>query len=459
MIDETLSAIEQLRQSNTYTVVTAHQPSLFSGPLYVVYKLLSAIRTAQAIADEYPDIHVQPVFVVGGEDHDFEEINHVRLFHQLIRWEQTKGGAVGSLSTEDIQPLLQEVKDTLGDRPMPKKLYELLAESHHPSYSYGQAFQAMLHRWFGHRGILVLRMNDARLKKAFSPIIKKEVFEQPSHDLILSAGKQLQNRGYDLQATPREINFFYLEEGMRNRIVRTDNGFAIHDTELHFTEAEMQDLIEQHPERFSPNVVMRPLYQETVLPNLAYIGGGGELAYWLERRTQFEHFDMKMPALLRRHSAIWIDKSSAKKMDKLGLSISDLLQDEERCVQAYVKQQATTELSLSPHKKEIAKVFEQIVAVAKEVDQSLVKKVKAEMVANMNSLGQLESRLLKAEKQHQEIAVKQIRSLYERLFPERGLQERYRSFLDIYAQHGEAAVDVLLAAFEPFKHEMVVVRE
>ena len=274
--------IQKIGQKNTFTVITAHQPSLFTGPLYYIFKIVSAINLAKQLNEKYPGNQFIPMFVTGGEDHDFEEANHAYLFGKKLEWESGETGSVGKMKTEKIKPILAELKEILKDSDNAQHIYKIMEDAILQNELYADATIQMVHELFKKDGLVVLNMSHAKLKREFIPIIKEEILEQPSINLVEKTVEQLEKIGFSGQATPREINFFYLDNQIRERIVFEDDKYQVLNTELTFSEKEMMAEIENHPEKFSPNVVMRPLFEEKVLPNLAYIGGGGELSYWLE---------------------------------------------------------------------------------------------------------------------------------------------------------------------------------
>jgi bacillithiol biosynthesis cysteine-adding enzyme BshC len=312
---------------------------------------------------------------------------------------------------------------------------------------------------FNRTGLVVLSMDHAELKRRFIPVMEKELMERPSKGFVEAATQQLEEAGFSGQAFPREINLFYLKDQLRERIVWEENSFRVLNTDLTFSPEEMKHELHQHPQRFSPNVVIRPLYQEYILPNLAYIGGGGEIAYWLERKAQFEHFGINFPMLIRRNSVLWIDKGNAKRMNKLDLSLSDLLGDTEALIKDFVKEESDNQLSLKEEKRQLAQLFQGVINRVKAVDPTLVATVKAEIAKQQKSLDQMEGKLIRAEKQKYEIAINQIRNLKDRLFPNNGLQERYDNFMAFYLKHGEAYFNILLEHLDPMKKELLVVIE
>lgn len=449
--------IQKLLAPNTFTVVTAHQPSLFTGPLYFVYKIISAINLAQKLNTTYPAYQVVPVFVLGSEDHDFEEINHLHLFRKNLVWENDEKGAVGQMKTSTLQPVLEELKEIMGTSDHALRLCQIVEEAFTTHEHYGIATQHLVHELFKEYGLVVLNMNDPALKRLFIPHIKEEIFHQPSQALIEQTQQELSDLGFSAQATAREINFFYLVPQIRSRIVEVDGVFQVLDTTIQFTKEELLQEIEQHPERFSPNVVMRPIYQEAILPNLAYIGGGGELAYWQERQSQFEHFKLNFPMLIRRNSALWLDRGTTNKMKKVGFTMEELLGDTEELIKDYVKANTENELSLKIEKLKVQEIFQDITKKIALIDPTLKKPTLAEQAKAMNSISNLEAKALRAEKNNHEITINQIRAIKDKLFPNDGLQERYDNFMGFYQRYGETFFDTLFEHLHPLEKTFLVV--
>lgn len=452
--------IAKLALPNTFTVVTAHQPSLLTGPLYYIYKIASTINLARQLAAAYPDCHFVPVFVSGGEDHDFEEVNHAHLYNKTLVWDSGERGSVGMMKTASLQPVLADLKEILGDSEAAAHMYTRIQAAYTGHERYAEATQALVDDLFGQEGLVMLNMNDARLKRLFIPIMRAELLEQASQPLVEAAQAALEAAGYGGQAHARDINLFYLREQVRERIVRTAPGsYEVLNTDYRFTEAELMAELEGHPEHFSPNVVLRPLYQELVLPNLAYIGGGGEIAYWLERKAQFAHFGVNFPMLVRRNSLLWIDTGSLRRMEKLGLSTADIFMEKETLLKRYVRDNAENELSLGEEKAALESLFGAVAQKAGEVDATLVKTVLAEQAKQVKALEQIEARLVKAEKQKHEVALGQLRALKDKLFPGNGLQERHDNFLSIYLKHGDAFLSLLIQELNPLEEGLLVVQE
>jgi len=451
--------IEALASKNTFTIVTAHQPTLFTGPLYYVYKIISTINLTRKLNSYLPDYQFVPVFITGGEDHDFEEMNHVNIFNKKIFWENDETGSVGMMKTASLSNALNELKEILGTSEKAQTVFQLIEKTHTKYDKYSDAALALINELFGEDGLVAINMNNSELKKSFIPIIKKEVLHQISFPIVNETIQQLNNTGYKSQASPREINFFYLKSQLRERIVFENEKFRILNTDISFSKKEMEEEIENHPERFSPNVIMRPIYQEFIIPNLAYIGGGGELAYWMERKNQFEAIGLNFPMLIRRNSVMWIDKGTKKKMAKLNLKVNQIFNASDSLIKTFVKDNAENELNFEEEKNTLKSLFASIEKRTKAIDPTLVKTVAAEGAKQLKSLEGLEARLLKAEKNKHEVSIKQIQGLKDKLFPSNGLQERKDNFIPFYLKHGNAYFEILKSILDPLEKSFVIIEE
>jgi len=454
----TLANITLLGDERTFTVTTAHQPCLLTGPLYFIYKAFSAINLAEALRSAYPAYHFVPVFVLGSEDHDFEEINHIHLFGKKLQWENEESGSCGKMGTASLQPLLADLAGILGDSDHAKEILEIITTAYSHK-TFGAATVHLVSQLFSLYGLIVLDMNHPSFKRKFEPYMRRELLEQASRALVETTTSELEAAGFSGQAHARDINLFYMRDQFRERIVLEEGLYKVLNTDYVFTQEEILAELEQHPEYFSPNVIMRPLYQECILPNLAYIGGGGEIAYWLERKEQFAYFGINFPMLVRRNSLLWVDKNTGKRMDKLGLRIEDLLEETESLIRRYVKEHAVAELSLKEEKTALESVFQGIGQKALKIDATLEKAVLAEAAKQIKGLEQLEDRLLRAEKQRHEVELNQLRALREKLFPGNGLQERYDNLLPYFLAYGWDFFKTLKEHLHPLEPGLVVISE
>lgn len=452
--------IELLLKDNTFTVVTAHQPSLLTGPLYFIYKIISVINLAESLDSEYDDVKILPVFIVGSEDHDFDEINHLNLFSKKVVWENEEGGPVGRMSTDSLMPVLEEVYDILGNSENAEALKSIIGSSFKDVDNYNTGVLRLVHQLFIKYRLICLVADDKDLKAQFIPHIKKEIFEKPSQDLIQQTQEKL-NKDLDVksQAFAREINFFYLQPGRRDRIELNNGKYHVLDTDITFTKEELEEEIDQHPERFSPNVVMRPIYQETILPNLAYLGGGGEIAYWTERKTQFKTFGVSFPILVRRNSVLWLSKGDVKQLKQYGVEGKQIFDTDDDWIRRFLKENASASLEFSQEFDLFHKAYEMLEEKAEIVDKSLSQAVKGTHVKQFKIFEQLSGRLLRAEKDRNDKDVQKIKKLKDKLFPNFGLQERTDNFMSLYLKNGEEFFDMLKDYLDPFNPNFIIIYE
>ncbi|MEM9545152.1 MAG: bacillithiol biosynthesis cysteine-adding enzyme BshC [Bacteroidota bacterium] len=449
--------IEALKDEKTFTIITAHQPSLLGGPLYYVLKIASVVNLCKQLNAKYTEYQFVPTFVSGGEDHDFEEIDHLHLFGKTVKWDREAKGSVGRLSVDGIADVIDQVSDILGTNPIATDIMEKIRSCLDNSATYGEFVFKFVNQLFGKYGVIAVNMDNAKLKARFAPVLKRELLEQISKSHVTATQEELEAHRFKAQAFPRDINLFYLCSEGRKRIEQDGKDFVIVDTDLRFSQEEILLELENYPERFSPNVVMRPLYQEYCLPNLAYIGGGGEIAYWLERKSQFNALNVFYPMLIRRNSAMLINKGHLKTMNKLGFSVEDIFKDKDQLIFQFINSSSEIEVKLDEQKSQIEAAYREIADKSNAVDPSLSKAVLAEMTKQLKSIDNMESRIKRSLKSQQEVNVNKITKLKEKLFPGNGLQERYDNFLPHYLGIGESFFDVLIENLNPMERKFVCI--
>jgi bacillithiol biosynthesis cysteine-adding enzyme BshC len=448
--DKTQIHINNLQKENTFSITTAHQPSLLTGPLYVPFKILSTINLCQRLANDFPEFNFVPVFITGGEDHDYEEINHLHLYSKTITWNSDHSGAVGQFPTNGLKEVITEVKDILGDKSNLKEFLDALSHNLEAQKTYGQFSIDLIHALFDGLGLVIINMDNPKLKREFIPLIKKEILESFSYEPVQKAQEKIEGLGYSPQTHIRDINFFYKKDQLRNRIEKDGDHFRVVDTNISFSEKELIAEIDNYPERFSPNVIMRPLYQELILPNLAYIGGGGELAYWMERKTQFDAAKLPFPMLIRRVSGMIVSDRMQSQLNKINMDLPDLFIPHHDLVKKYLQISEAPDFSLEEFKKEIETIYKRAEEKIVAIDKSLGKTTQAEKVKAQKSFDYLESKLKKYVKQQEESSLNKISKLKDKFFPSNGLQERHDNMLEYMSTYGIGIIEKLLTHCDPF---------
>lgn len=442
------SNLNALLDEDTYTLTTGHQLCMFSGPLYFFYKILSVITLSRKLNNIFPKKKFVPVYWMATEDHDFDEINHFNFKGNRVEWSTNQKGPVGRMKLDGMKDVFASFSGMLAEYSThAEELKNLFKRAYLEHTNLADATRHLVNELFSAYGVVIIDGDDRNLKTLFEPIVKKELLSEFSSQKVEEQSNALAEH-YKIQVNPREINLFYLTDDNRQRIIKEGNRFFINDSSTSFDEAEILQELKNYPERFSPNVLLRPLYQETILPNLAYIGGGGELAYWFQLKSTFEEVDTPLPILLLRNSALWMDEKQSKYFDALKISLPQLFLSEGVLLKDWVKNNSEIELDLSEEIQEVEKQFIALSEKAKQVDDSLTPHVQALAVQQEKALKKLSEKFVRAERRKQGEATNRIEHLKSTLFPNGGLQERSANFSEVYLQHGREMLEILLNAFD-----------
>lgn len=455
MSELTEENIEALRSANTFTVTTGHQLNLFTGPLYFLYKILSVINLSEELSEKYPDHRFVPVYWMATEDHDFDEINYFNFKGKKIQWNRADGGPVGRFSTDGLDKVFEAFSEQLGTTRNAAYLKALFKKGYLEHANLAEATRYIANELFASYGLVIVDGDDIALKSLFVPYVKEELQFQHSHKEVSATIVNLEKE-YKVQVNPREINLFYLTDTLRERIVKEGDTYVVNDTDISFSEDEILKELTAHPERFSPNVIMRPLYQEVILPNLCYVGGGGEQAYWLELKAYFESVGVPFPILLLRNSVQIISAKQQKKLKALDISAEELFLKQNALLAKKVKEHSDIQFSFEDAKELLNQQFLALRRVANETDSSFVGAVDAQERKQMKGLENLEKRLLRAEKRRHHDLVSRITALQNELLPNQSLEERQRNFSEHYLEYGPALINALKEALEPLRLEFTV---
>jgi len=449
-------AIQALSGEKTFTVTTGHQLNLFTGPLYFLYKIFGAINLAEQYTAQNPGYRFLPVFWMASEDHDFEEIAHFRTGAHKINWPKQGAGPVGRLMCTDLDEVLNTLDKLWGGTVIGRSMLNLFKSVYTPELTLAQATRKLVHELFKDYDLIIIDGDDAVLKSEFTSIMRHELTENGCSQAIEKTTQALTLKGYHKQVHPREINLFYCDSGLRERIIATESGFAIDQTEMRFTQGELLDLLERRPELFSPNALLRPLYQERVLPNLAYIGGGAEVAYWAQLKDCFATNALTYPMVYLRNSISLIPAKVISKLRRINLEISDLFLPMDELSRRYVARNSGLEIDFSAQITHLKKQFEQLYLMAKQTDASFMGAVGAQEKKQIKGLERLQQRLMRAEKRKHAQDIQRLAKMREWLFPEGTLQERKENMSWGLTQMGPEFLALLKNHIDPSDHRFTL---
>ncbi len=431
--------LKALESEKTFTITTGHQLNIFTGPLYFIYKIVAVINACKELKALYPDYNFVPVYWMATEDHDYDEIKSFRLYDKKYTWETQQAGAVGRFHTEEFKQLLTEIPGNI----------EVFKKAYTQHNTLAAAVRAYINDLFGAEGLLVVDGDDKTLKALFKEVMKDDVFKHTAKEKVDKTNTELEALGYKPQIFCREINFFYLDNQLRSRIEQKGDVFEVVDTPLKFSAQELEQLIETNPEKFSPNVILRPLYEEVIMPNLAYCGGPAEVVYWLQLKDVFKYFNTTFPILLPRSFGLVIDEPTQRKIERSGLGLEEIFLEKNYLFNHYILKLSREKLLMNDERDLIEKQFAAIKQQASKIDLSLSLMIAAETRRMQKSLEKIEQKFLKAEKRKQSDKLGQIEAIKNALYPKGSLQERTDNFLNFY-QSNPNFIKLLLESFDPF---------
>ncbi len=437
--------LQALLQENTFTITTAHQPNIFTGPLYFIYKILHVIKLVEACNQHFTNNHFVPVYYMGSEDADLDELGFINIDGKKLVWQTTQTGAVGRMKVDkNLLHLIDEMYGQIGVQKFGNDFIQKIKSCYTEGKTIQQATLEFVNTLFNQYGLLIIIADTTAFKQCFETVINKELQENFSNKKLQQTVSDL-GKHYKVQTVGRAINLFYLQEQRRDRIEKENNQFFIKSADGTIETLAIEDAIKNNIQAFSPNVVLRGVFQETILPNVAFVGGGGELAYWLELKDIFNAVQVPYPVLFLRNSFLVIEQTSSKLIDKLKIPVQQLFLTSEHLVNEQVKQQIATSF-----KTEVDNLITQIDNAYSNIQQTIVNNyptiaqhTEALQTKNLKQLQALHKKIIRAEKRKQTELVQQINTLKHQLFPKENLQERTENIALFYAKYGDAFINIL----------------
>ncbi|MEO6316689.1 MAG: bacillithiol biosynthesis cysteine-adding enzyme BshC [Chitinophagaceae bacterium] len=450
--------IRLLANENTFSITTAHQPVIFTGTLYFIYKILHVIKLAASFKMELPQYNFVPVFYMGSEDADLDELGSIWLNNEKITWDTKQTGAVGRMNTKGLETIIARIEGELSVQSHGKELVQLLKDCYLDSPDIQTATFKLIDALFARYGLVVLIPDNPSLKKLLLPVFEDDLFNQTPSGIAAQTIEAL-SAHYKVQANPRAINLFYLKNDIRERIEKEGEGWQVVGKNIRFTREELVVEMNEYPERFSPNVILRGLFQETILPNILFVGGGGEVAYWLELKNIFEHYKVPYPVLVLRNSFLIIEKRWQEKIKRLGFCVADFFKPEQELLTALVAHDKSGALKLEKELEDVKAFYGALKLKAGEIDITLTQHIEALRAKATRPLYELEKKMLRAEKRKYQDQLAQIHAIKIALFPLNGLQERVENFMPYYAKWGSSFIDMLYANSLTLEQEFFLLHE
>lgn len=448
--------IEALLSDQTFTICTAHQCNLFTGYLYFVYKILHVVRIAENLKKEFPSQRFVPVYYMGSEDNDLDELGQFKVDGVKYIWNTNQKGAVGRMKVDKgLLQLIAQLEGQLGVFPKGPEVVQLLRKCYKEGVTIANATFDLVNELFSSYGLLVLVADDARFKARYKEVMRNDLLQHDAERFVNKTGEFLE-ASYKMQVHPREINLFYLTEGSRERIIKDNDQYRVDNTELVFTKEEILHELDQHPDRFSPNVVLRAMYQEMILPDIAFVGGGAEVAYWMELKSMFDHFQVPFPMLVLRNSFLFYKKATEQKLNGMDMQLEELFLSEFELMNRYVALHSDNVCDTNDEQGMANELFNGLKQKASSIDPTLNQHIDALQTQMQKKLIEAGKKMLRAEKRKFEVQKGQLLKIKAELFPGGSLQERYENVLPFYAQYGHAFIDALYQHSLCFEQQFIL---
>lgn len=447
--------INNLKQSNTFTITTGHQLNLFSGPVFFVYKILQTIKTCIYLKENFPDFNFVPVYWMASEDHDFAEINHFKTESNYYEINEKAGGPVGRININDTF-FISEFEKEFKDSVFGTELILMLKEAYKIGNTLTDAIRILVNRLFSDLGLLILDGDFKELKNQIKDVFKDELLNFSLQKTSKEKVDFLTEKYGKVQVNPREINLFYLSE-TRDRIDFDGEKYIIVDKGIQFTKEEILHQLENTPEKFSPNAVMRPVYQEKILPNLAYIGGNAEIMYWLELKDYFSKINIPFPILIPRSSMLFLKEKTLKKIEKLDLKIEDFFQSFTTITNNKILEGNAILKLLEEKENLLVNSFSELKAVSETTEKSFGNMVKAEEIRQLKSFKRMKKRLLHAEKIKQSELLERLENLFLDVHPSKTWQERVYNFSVFFADYGYSWFETCFKEMEVQESKLIII--
>ena len=294
--------IDKLKKSNTFTITTGQQIHLGLGPVYVLYKLFDTIALSSQLNNEFPNQNFVPVFWMATEDHDLEEIASTSFFGNQLKWDTNQSGAVGRMNTDGVAELFQDLLDRHQVSDIQEDFLQRTVDIYRQSKNLAIAFRKLLNDYLGHTGLIILDADSKLLKSSFTPVMVDEL-KYRNNQALKETSQQLEKVGFKRQLRVKSCNLFLLQENDRVRI----------DELIDFSSESPEDFVKNNYENLSPNAALRPVYQEWILPNVCSVLGSSELNYWLQLKGLFDNYDIPLPSMVLRTSAVLIPSKFQEK--------------------------------------------------------------------------------------------------------------------------------------------------
>ena len=437
--ESTFLNIEFLKDPDTFAIVTGQQIGMLTGNLYTIIKALNAVQLSRSLPAKYPEFKFVPVFWLEADDHDFLEINNINVFDKTNNTANVKYFEKGVEKERYLMPTgkivldshIENFKASLKDLLLPTEFTEQLFDYINRSYKEGIDLLTAFARFFnyiaGDTGIVFCNPTDKEIKRLLIPVFEKELVTYPQTcEMIINTSAELEIENYEPQVKPRSINLFYTHNNSRHLIEYKEDKLSLRHTRQKFEKEELFGLLYSNPENFSPNVILRPVCQDYLLPTIAYVGGPSEVAYFAQFKDVYRFYEMNVPAVYPRTSVTLIEKRVESFLDKYDIGFEELFDVETAAKKLLGKvNEVNVEDMFANFIDDLNAVVYTYGLKLDEVDKNLLVNLRNKYDKFVENLGFSRDKFIESQIKQNDSTGSKLTSVVNSVFPDNNPQERY----------------------------------
>lgn len=467
--EKTFRQIKEFKDSKALVVVGGQQTGLFGGPLYTLYKAITIIKLADFLSTTIKQ-KVIPIFWMASDDHDYAEVNHINLPNlsgqqiEILAYGQDDNEKIpvsGRRFSVEIEDKIQLLYSYLPETEFSSAILERLESAYRQNNSFPLSFGIWMQFILRDFGLIVIDSSDLRFKQSAIPLFRKEIDEEsPVSKAVIDQTNDIIKSGYNPQIRLNNglLNLFFHDP--QREIIAISNGeLRLKNTDRKFTKSELIQILDKHPEKFSPNAVLRPLYQDTLFPTIAIVLGPSELAYFAQLRKAYESMNVIMPIAFPRTTITLLEPRTERILKKYKLSIQDVFQQKDKMINMLTEQEIPKSMFsiIDEEEQRVAQIWTKLVDHFSEFDQNLKKPSEIAKGRSISQFSFLRKKLLQAARQKDEVLRSQILKLMNLTYPKNTPQERVFNLLPFYVRYGDQFINVLFERMDIFNpnHQVI----
>jgi len=462
--------IKKLSDKKTLAVVTGQQLGILGGPLYTFYKIITAIKLSRFLSERYDDYNFVPIFWLEADDHDFNEVRSLKIIddaNSLISIgykdeieEDDMRQSVGMINLDSsINDFFNKFNDSIKQTDFKTAILDRLKNIYKEGISFKEAFKKLIFDYFDEFGLILFDPQDNEIKQLLKPVFRKEITDFRAHTEKLVHVSATLEELYHAQVKVKPVNLFLRVDEGRYSIEPVENEFRLRRKRRSFSQEQLLELLENEPERFSPNVLLRPICQDYLLPTAFYIAGPSEIAYFAQIKLLYELYNIPEPIIYPRSSATILENTISNSLEKFSVSVNEMFIDVENVKKKIINsiEEISVEQMFDGINNQIEGTFDQLKEKLLDLDKTIADSSNRYRDKILSNLNELKSKAEKAQQKKYEVTLRQIDRAAVHLFPNSNLQEREINFIYFANKYGE---DILKKIFDElqinkFEHQVI----